>query len=135
MNLFASSCCILSLSFLVSCGSGKDVSVSSDCQEISSSMSDPEHLSNYDVSKMSIDGNCLTLTGYISGCSEGESELIWTGISTRSMPPQIVVELAVYNAGDCDMIHEKEWKFSLSKLSSETIIRLKNHDFEVTYTP
>ena len=127
---------ILIITGLSSCGTLDNTKESSEnyCQDLSVKKPEVETTNSFHIDKMEIEGNCLVLTGYTSGCSEGSSVLYWNNITTRSMPPQTQLELIVYEGGLCDMIIEKQWRFNLDDLKlDDVVIKLVDSDLQVRY--
>lgn len=77
-------------------------------------------------------GECLSISYQYSGCQEALPKLIWNGVATRSLPPQINLQLYVTDSGMCDMLLEDNASFDLSTLgmTSDEIVIYLNGDNE-----
>lgn len=127
---------------LISCkvkksGTGETASSSSRAVVIDSAYK--VGLNTITIDSSTITGNTLRLyINYSGGCKKHDIDLIWTGVTAKSLPPQLPLALDHNTYGDaCRQVVSEFREFDLSPLKSNgyktMVLNIQGH--RVTYQP
>ncbi len=98
-------------------------------------------LENLTFSDVKIDQNCLNVTVNAPYCDINTSDfdLVWNGVATRSLPPQINMSLRLSTKKSCKKTNTFHLKYNLSALrkfnsKGKIYITLNGYNKRIEYT-
>lgn len=79
---------------------------------------DTNALTQTNILDFKLNEGCICITYEYSGCNAGEPLIVWDGVATKSMRPQVNMYVHVREAGMCDQMHAATTCFNMVEMRS-----------------